>query len=361
VSTAGPAIWADRTGETCIRLTGEWSGVGAPHPDGGPRVRVYPSELVGEADEPPALPPMAGRAGIDGDGVWFVPRFGFVPGTSYTVFVEPASPGASPEGTTSATTMVYPGRAPAGRTSVTAIYPSAGAIPYNQLRLYLQFSAAMSEGAAAGHVHLLDDASGHELENALLPMEPELWDRERRRLTILLDPGRLKRGLRPHRLAGYPLQPGGAVRVVVHPDLRDAGGHRLRGQFEHRYQVGPDVREHVTPGRWHLTPPAPGTRQPVVVDFDRPLDHGLLGWCLTVTTGAGRPLAGSAAAGQEERSWAFIPTSPWVSGLYHLMVDPRLEDLAGNSVARVFDRDLRLPQDDPRPARPVRRPFAVER
>jgi hypothetical protein len=30
-----------------------------------------------------------------------------------------------------------------------------------------------------------------------------------------------------------------------------------------------------------------------------------------------------------------------------------LEDLAGNSVSRVFDRDLARPEDQPRQARPV--------
>ena len=55
-----------------------------------PLVRVYPTELVDDADQPPLLPSMAGQTGIDATGLWFAPRFGFVPGTSYTVFVEPA-------------------------------------------------------------------------------------------------------------------------------------------------------------------------------------------------------------------------------------------------------------------------------
>jgi hypothetical protein len=351
VSAGAHAVWADRAGETCIRLIGEWRGQ--------PRVRVYPTELVDDADQPPLLPSMAGQTGIDADGVWFAPRFGFVPGTSYTVFVEPAWRGGAPVAAVDTATIVCSGRVGPPTTTITAIYPSAAAIPYNQLRIYLQFSAAMSEGAAGDHVHLVDDASGIELEDALLPMEPELWDRNRRRLTVLLDPARIKRGLQPHQQAGYPLQPGEAVRVVVGPELPDAGGRPLREQFEHRYQIGPDVREHVTPSRWHLTPPAPGTRQPVVVDFDRPLDHGLLLWCLTVATGAGRQTVGSAGVGGEERSWAFIPAAPWAPGLHYLIVDPRLEDLAGNSVARVFDRDVRLSRDDPRPARAVRLPFTV--
>jgi hypothetical protein len=36
-----------------------------------------------------------------------------------------------------------------------------------------------------------------------------------------------------------------------------------------------------------------------------------------------------------------------------LLVDPGLEDVAGNSVARVFDRDLTRAADGPRPIAPV--------
>ena len=138
--------------------------------------------------------------------------------------------------------------------------------------------------------------------------------------------------------AGYPLQPGRSVRVVVDAPLRDSAGRPLRQPFAHRYQIGPDVREHVAPGRWTLTAPGAGRRDPLVVDFDRPLDHGLLLRCLTVTSAGDRPVAGSVAIGPEERSWAFLPAAPWQAGCHHLIVDSRLEDLAGNSVTRVFDR-----------------------
>jgi len=32
------------------------------------------------------------------------------------------------------------------------------------------------------------------------------------------------------------------------------------------------------------------------------------------------------------------------------VIDPRLEDLAGNSLRRIFDRDLSRAEDDPPPA-----------
>ena len=74
--------------------------------------------------------------------------------------------------------------------------------------------------------------------------------------------------------------------------------------------------------------------------FDRPLDHALLQHCIEVKDDAGRPVRGQPEVGPAERSWTFTPAAPWAEGDYRLAVDPRLEDLAGNSLARVFDRDL---------------------
>jgi hypothetical protein len=66
--------------------------------------------------------------------------------------------------------------------------------------------------------------------------------------------------------------------------------------------------------------------------------------------GAGGPAGRNVRAAQ---SWQLVPSLVWASTVHQLVVAPVLEDLAGNSVSRVFDRDLARPEDRPRPARPV--------
>jgi hypothetical protein len=238
---------------------------------------------------------------------------------------------------------------PRATTQVAGIWPTAARVPRNLLRLYVLFSAPMSEGYAAGHVRLTDDG-GVPVPGALLPAEHELWDAARRRLTVLLDPARIKRGLAAHRAAGYWLQPGQPIRLVVDDGFRDAAGARLRAPAQRRYQVGGDERRRVKPGAWGLAVPAVGTVGPLQVSFGRPLDHALLGRCLRVAGLGGQPLDGTGQAGPQELSWRFTPREPWVPGLYRLLVDPVLEDVAGNSVSRVFDRDLASRADEPRQA-----------
>jgi hypothetical protein len=285
---------------------------------------------------------MAGRLVRDGDGLCFVPRFAFLDGTTYTVTVEG----------TSAAVLV---RARSGRlaaTEVTEIRPTAAEVPSNLLRLYAWFSAPMSEGCVAGQVRLARD-DGSIIAGALLPTEHELWDASRRRLTVLLDPARIKRGLASHQDDGYPLRSGEPFRLVVGSGFRDAQGLPLRAPAQRRYEVGGEERRHVDPGSWLLTVPPAGTSEPLQIAFGRPLDHGLLARCLHVSGPGGQLVDGTPQIGPGEQSWQLVPRQTWASGSHQLIVDPVLEDLAGNSVSRVFDRDLARPEDQPRQARPV--------
>jgi hypothetical protein len=325
------AVWSQCGDADCIRLRGL-----AP----GAEVQVRP--VVAAVPGGP-FPAMAGRLAHDGDDVCFMPRFPFVDGRSYTITVAGAVVGV----------LTRPRPPRLAVTEVLAIYPTAAEVPRNLLRFYLWFSAPMSEGYAARYVRLADPVTGEPLTGALLPTASELWSGDRRRLTVLLDPARITRGLAAHREIGYPLRRGEPFRLVVESGFHDAAGHPLRGPAERQYAVGPDERRRVEPGAWALAAPPAGTREPLGAAFGRPLDHGLLRRCLYVTGPDGQPVPGLAEPGPEERSWRLTPRRPWAPGLHELVVDPVLEDLAGNSVSRVFDRDLARPGDDPQQARPV--------
>jgi hypothetical protein len=323
------ASWSRSGREDCIRLTGLPAGAA---------VHVFP----GTAAAPGGLPPTSGRLVRDGTDLCFVPRFAFLDGTAYTVTVE---------GTTAAILVrARPDRL--ATTEVAGIRPTAAEVPSNLLRLYVWFSAPMSEGYAAGQVRLARDGGGT-IAGALLPTEYELWDASRQRLTLLLDPARIKRGLTGHQDSGYPLRSGEPFRLVVGSRFRDAQGLPLRAAAQRRYEVGGEERRHVDPGSWVLTLPPAGTSEPLQVAFGRPLDHGLLARCLHVRGPGGQPVDGTPQIGPGEQSWQLVPRRAWAPGSHQLIVDPVLEDLAGNSVSRVFDRDLARPEDEPRQARPV--------
>jgi hypothetical protein len=237
--------------------------------------------------------------------------------------------------------VTVPDAARPRRTVVETIDPGVDEVPANLLRFAVMFSDVMEEGSATGRIRLLD-ASGLELAGALLEMPPELWDRSRRRLTVLLEPGRIKRGLQPNLQAGPPLREGETVILLVDSALRDAGGAELAGGASRTYRVGAPIRSRVDPGRWVVSWPG-SPSDPLVVRFDRSLDRALVLSCLRVLDGAGRAMPGRTSLDAEARVWTFSPAAGVVASLH---VDTRLEDLAGNSVRRVFDRDLQDAADD---------------
>ncbi|HEY2302552.1 MAG TPA: hypothetical protein VGH66_11700 [Acidimicrobiales bacterium] len=303
---------------------------------------VLPSSLVEGGVH--GLTPMAGRLEVDGDAVCFFPRFPFLAATSYSLVVALGDVEVWP--------ILRPARPGPATSQVVGIFPSAGAVPLNLLKVYISFSAPMSEGEAAGAVHVRRVDTGEVLRGVFLPMDPELWDPERRRLTMLLDPGRIKRGLAPHLEAGYPLIEGVPIVVVIDRGFRDAEGRPLAAGAERRYRVGAAVRTLIDPSVWECDQPMAGTTDPLTLRFDRPLDRALLGHSLQVARAASGPISGSPALGPDEQSWQFVPRRAWQPGRHVVTIASRLEDLAGNSLARVFDRDLTRPEDDSREMSP---------
>jgi len=251
-------------------------------------------------------------------------------------------------------------------TVLKAVYPATTVVPANQLRWYLQFSAPMREGEVLQRVHLVDD-HGREVRQAFLYAPNELWNPARTRLTLLFDPGRVKRGLRTNRELGPPLVEGRTYTLRVDAEWPDGRGAPLREGVEHRFRVGPPDRRAPSPQGWVVSRPAVGGRSALAIGFGEPLDHALAEHLIAVAGPDGYAVRGTVSLPDDE-TWTFTPDAPWAPGRYRLLVHPDLEDLAGNSVGRIFDADLSLGQHasaevgpvslefEPRPPQPVPAP-----
>lgn len=304
---------------------------------------VPADDADGDADAgAPAFQSMTGTFERVDDALVFTPRFVFVHGVRYVLLVD-GEPVAS---------LLRPVAPPPVPTTVTGIFPTGTHVPVNLLRLYIQFSAPMSEGFAARAIQLTDAETGAPIRDALLDFTHELWDSARTRLTVLFEPGRIKRGLVPHLESGFPLMQGRGIVVTVDTAFKDAAGRPLEERFSRRYQVGPPLTTRVDPALWVLTTPLVGTTAGLHVTFDRALDRGLLARCLSVRDADGRELDGDVHVAGGERMWSFRPGQAWTAGTT-LAIDTRLEDTCGNSVLRPFDRDLASASDDADPDRRV--------
>ena len=304
-------------------------------------LRVHVAQADPAAAElPPVLGVYAARDGV----LRFTPRFPFAEGQRYEVVFDPSSlPSARLDSAplplrTLRVTVEVP--APAGEpsTRVAAVHPTGPEVPENHLRLYIVFSAPMGLGSGNPHVRLLDE-HGRPVADAFLPLDVDLWNADRTRYTVLYDPGRVKRGIRPNAELGRPLAADRRYTLVVDADWRDAAGQPLVAPFRREFRVGPPRERALDPAAWRLELPAGGTRDPLGVRFPVPLDYGLVQSALRATTGGGQPLAGEIRVEQGETRWTFTPRAPWKPGEYRLVAAATLEDVAGNRIGRAFEVD----------------------
>jgi len=240
------------------------------------------------------------------------------------------------------------------------VHPALPRLPSNLLRWYVEFSAPMEPGSALAHVHLMDEA-GREVPRAFLALDQELWDPERRRLTLLFDPGRVKRGIRTNLESGAPLVAGRRYALAIDDQWPDGTGAPIASGYRLAFEAVDADRSSPDPSRWRLATPSAATRAPLRIAFGEPLDHALASRMVSVHDSSGRPLAGSAQIAEGDSVWTFAPSAAWTAGTYTLHVDRALEDVAGNNISRLFDVDRPAGNDtlDGAPVRTV--PFRILR
>ena len=300
------------------------------------RVSVRPT---GQPPDPDA-PAIVGSYRVVGKVLRFQPRFPFEPGVRYHArFIVRRLPVDAPQGAPDVVSeFTWPDRAPGPPTVVVRVDPTLDRLPENLLKFYLHFSNPMSRGKAYDHVRLLD-ASGRPLRRPFLELGEELWDPTGRRLTLLLDPGRIKRGLRPREEEGPILEAGKAYALVIDRAWPDATGRPLREAFRKPFTAGPPDETQPHPSTWKTTAPAAGTTDPLTLTFPEPLDRAMLDRAIAVRGPNGGTVAGRVDVNPEGTRWAFRPEQAWVAGTHQLVIDAELEDLAGNSIARPFEVD----------------------
>lgn len=258
----------------------------------------------------------------DGEALIVQPRF-------------PLKAGASYELTIAGETLRVALPAPEATTPrLVSFAPSQAVIPANTLRLYLHFSEPMARGQLREMVSLVT-ADGTPVASPFLSLEAELWDPSQTRATLLLDPGRIKQGVGPNVSGGAPLQDGQSYRLIVSPDMPSAAGYPLGSLASVAFRVGPPERRVIAPETWEILAPAAGSHAPLSLAFDRIMDSAAALRLIMLQGPDGQPVKGQVTS--DGGGWSLIPDRPWQAGSYSLVVDPELEDVAGNTIGAPFD------------------------
>lgn len=293
--------------------------------------------------------PVAGRYVHAGSVLSFTPAFGFSAGLDYVARMRQADSDALVAFRLS-TDLAQ------AQAAVTKVFPSGQTLPENILRFYIHFTVPMRPGVAFDYI-TLRDASWRADDAAFMRFKQELWNADRTRLTVLMDPGRIKRNVATNVELGPALRKGRTYTLSVEGGWPSADGTSVLSGFSKRFEVGEPLRDLPDVRHWLVAPPCQGGRDRLTVSFDRPFDRHLLDKDIHVTAGDRQRIDGSVEISDGERIWSFTPTQTWSHRNIQIVVHPDLEDVAANNFRDLLDHvsgqstevpSILLPLDLPR-------------
>lgn len=285
------------------------------------------------------LPPMAGAYRVEANALRFEPQFPLEPGLRYRAVFRPDQLPGGNKAAPIISAYQSPMRSATPATLVSRVYPSADTLPENLLKFYVHFTGPMSRGNIYDHIRLRDE-NGRDVELPFLEIDEELWDATTTRLTLIIDPGRIKRGVRPLEEIGPALEEGKSYTLAIGSEWRDGVGNPLKENFQKMFKVAPPDREPPDPARWKVEAPRADSRDALAVVFPEPMDHALSLRLIRVAGDQGGMVEGKVSLEEQERRWTFTPDNIWRRGRYQLIIHTTLEDLAGNNIGKPFEVDL---------------------
>lgn len=224
---------------------------------------------------------------------------------------------------------------------VVSILPTAGVVPANLLKFYIEFDQPMRRGQEIFDQVQIIDSNGKAIAAPWRRLD--IWSEDDRRLTLWIHPGRVKRGIALRESLGPVLEPGHRYTLALDSSIRATSGKSLGKSVSRRFRVGPPVRERLDASKWEVEAPNSGQSR-LVLTSDRPLDPFLVDRHLEVREGL-HLIERELSWDEAQTRFSIRATKGWNCGLHRVIVGGYLEDLGGNTVERVFDRDLSQPEE----------------
>ena len=153
------------------------------------------------------------------------------------------------------------------------------------------------------------------------------------RLTVFMEPGRIKRGIGTDPSHDPALVVGKSYSLAI---------TALGQTANHSFRVSDPVLEAITETDWRVVSPTAGSSEPAVVHFDRVMDAGLCEDEIGIVTSSGEVVQTHVSLAPDGTKMHLIPSRPWSAEEHHLFVSERLEDVCGNRLGEALDHGLTL-------------------
>jgi len=223
--------------------------------------------------------------------------------------------------------------------SVEKIYPTNTAVPSNLLKWYIKFSKPINTASVYSHIKLLKN-SGELVERAILPLENALISEDGTLLTIWIEPGRQKRNLIPNQQLGPVFNSNESYQLVISKTIKDRNGISMQDTVSHTFSITEADRIQPNIHNWILQIPNQNSVSNLVITSNESLDYGSTLNNITVFDDQNKIIRGVWSLSDAETNFSFTPNESWKKGNYQIVFNDVIEDLAGNSLHRLFDTDI---------------------
>ena len=210
------------------------------------------------------------------------------------------------------------------------VSPRAQVLPANTLRFYIHFPRPGEAHFDRDQLWLLN-AEEQVVPDPFLILSQELWSVDGRRLTVLMEPERIKRGLGADPAHAPALVVGRTYSLVV-----TALGQTAR----HIFRVSDPMLEAMDETGWHIVSPTVGSLDPIVMHFDRVMDTALCEDEIAVLSPSAEVVQTRVSLAPDGTVAQLIPSHLWRPGEHRHVVYERFEDVCGNRLGEAPDHDL---------------------
>lgn len=276
-----------------------------------------------------------GKYKIEGDYLFFLPYFPFEKGMTYIVRTKDID---HTNGYSYQSFQIGEKQA-VDQARVLSIYPSANQVPENLLRFYIYFNTPMQKGQALKYIQLVD-TKGNIDRKAFMQFKQELWSPDGKRLTLLFDPGRIKRGVSTNLELGPALLEGNRYHLIISGEWEDVYGQPLSVEKTKTFVVHQAYRQSIKINEWVINEPNVNSLNPLIIHFDRIMDHALIQSMIQIKDHENNFILGRWEILEGERLIQFIPEKSWTKGTYRIEMDSRMEDVTGNNLNNLLDQKV---------------------
>ncbi len=213
---------------------------------------------------------------------------------------------------------------------VVKVFPESDQLPANILRFYIHFSNPADFQNPFDYIRI-ENENGDVIAEPFVEMEEGLWSIDRKRLTVLIHPGRIKRNVGPNMTIGEVFEEGESYQLVVSEKWN------LKEKFIKPFKITSALRTEIDVENWEVEIPDAGTTDQLIIRTNRLLDNALSERLIEVRDENGAKVNGDFRYKAVDDLLIFKPEYRWVSKDYLIDVNPKLEDVSGNTPQSVFD------------------------